>query len=142
MILHDLRDRYNIFTKFLRSSVTIQSHHGTLPHNDIIRKRVGDIVESSKGVPMRIHEPKLDQYVLEPFWAPPPVQTEAEADFERAFDAYLNLDDAKTAEARGEPIQLDDETVVCARLYFQAISDVSAHRALELPKMIMLPRSR
>ena len=59
-----------------------------------------------------------------------PDRTEADADFERAFDAYLDFHDAKTAEARGEPIQLDDETVVYAHLYFRGISEVSAHRAI------------
>jgi hypothetical protein len=59
-----------------------------------------------------------------------PDQTEADADFERAFDAYLDFHDAKTAETRGEPIQLDDETVVYAHLYFRGISEVSAHRAI------------
>ena len=63
MILHHLRDRHDMFTKSLHPSVTIQSHHGTLSHKDIIGKRVRDIVETSKGVPMRIYEPTLDEYV-------------------------------------------------------------------------------
>ena len=63
MILHDLRDHHDIFTKPLNPSTTIHSHHGTLSHTNIIGKRVRDIVETSKGVPMRIHEPTLDEYV-------------------------------------------------------------------------------
>ena len=63
MILHDLRDRHDIFTKSLKPSSTIHSHHGTLSHKDIIGKRVQEIVETSKGVPMRLYEPTLDEYV-------------------------------------------------------------------------------
>lgn len=63
MILHDLSDRHDIFTKSLHPSTTIHSHHGTLSHQDIIGKRVRDIVETSKGIPMRIFEPTLDEYV-------------------------------------------------------------------------------
>ena len=63
MILHDLNDRHDIFTKSLHPSATIHGHHGTLSHKDIIGKRVRDIVETSQGVPMRIFEPTLDEYV-------------------------------------------------------------------------------
>ena len=63
MILHDLRDRHDIFTKSLNPTATIHSHHGTLSHKDIIGNRVRDIVETSRGVHMRIYEPTLDEYV-------------------------------------------------------------------------------
>lgn len=63
MLLREVHDKHLIFTKPLEQGKAIHSHHGYLSHSDIIGKRVREIVQFSKGVKMRIHEPTLDEYV-------------------------------------------------------------------------------
>ncbi|OJD36950.1 trna (adenine-n-)-methyltransferase [Diplodia corticola] len=62
-----LRDRNRprnpgILTKPLKAGVVIVNQHGSLPHSDIIGKRIRDNLQTTK-TQYRIQEPTLDEYV-------------------------------------------------------------------------------
>lgn len=52
-----------ILTKPLSKDVKIQTHRGAVRHEDIIGKRVRDVVQSSSNSGFRIHDVSLAEYV-------------------------------------------------------------------------------
>ncbi|KAF2132119.1 S-adenosyl-L-methionine-dependent methyltransferase [Dothidotthia symphoricarpi CBS 119687] len=63
VLLREKRDTHDGTLIKLKSSKTTVNHRGIIEHADILGKKPRQLVQSSKGISYRIHEPTLAEYV-------------------------------------------------------------------------------